>query len=106
MDNLYQVFRNTKLLDYKLKFVSVDKPDGTGDHENYFDGYFDVYELDGKMYTNCIKQAVHIRSVDEQISWWHIKQDYSIIFSKRSNYFWNIQATQIKNRLAVNSTYG
>ena len=59
---------------WTLFYTSQDSPNGSGDHENYFDfvdGKRDrltVYDLSGKAYTNCKKKAVHVRKRDPFMS--------------------------------------
>ena len=70
-------------------YTSVDKPDGTGDHENYFQQSKDVYELNGSKYTKCKKKAVHIRSRSKHEPWYSLSGIYSdiiFLFSKNNVY--------------------
>ena len=88
---------------FPYNVLSVDQPTGTGDHENYYDVNFNAYELNGRTYKNCRKKAVHVRSVEEQISWWNIR-DHLILFAWKSNYFLNAQTIEIENEPAINVT--
>lgn len=45
-----------------ILLFSIDTPDGSGDHENYFLNANQAYESDGTRYSNCFKKALTIRS--------------------------------------------
>ena len=102
--SIYDLFLYV-LQTYQHNELSVDEPTGTGDHENYFVDDSNVYELDGKTYTNCIKKAIHIRSIDKHISWWNLR-GYSFIFSRRSKFYWSVKTTQIEYTTSLNAYYG
>ena len=92
------------------RLFSSDTPDGTGDHENYFQNVQknNVYEINGDEYTNCSKTAIHIRSKGGQEqghkSWWNLKE-YTFFFSKRSKYFSSPKTLFIEVTRAVRPEY-
>lgn len=70
-------------------YTSVDTPDGTGDHENYFQRSTDVFELNGSHFKKCKKKAVHIRSRSKHEPWYSLSGIYSdivFLFSKDGKY--------------------
>ena len=57
---------------WTLYYTNRDSPNGSGDHENYFEylhGKKDrltVYDLNGTAFTHCEKKAIHVRKRFEQ----------------------------------------
>ena len=84
MDFVFKVNNDFKL-DTNIDF-SIDSPDGTGDHENYFVETKDAYELDGTHYTDCRKIAVNIRSKYGQKLWTAIN-DFTFLYSNGFKFF-------------------
>ena len=54
---------------------------------------------------DCEKKAIHIRSKQQQISWWNLR-GYDILFSKRTDFFRNVEASQIEYTRTVDPEYG
>ena len=67
-------------------FSSLDTPNDSGDHENYFvmaDEETEIYGSEGRLYNNCTKKAVHIREIETQIPW-HSLTEFTLVFSNLS----------------------
>ena len=95
--------------------LSQDTPEGSGDHENYFNinpKNLTIHDpRNGTRYGDCIKLAVNIREIGTHIPWHSSKNN--IIFSDLSNKFVIINEENLeeaKNSInytkAVKSTYG
>ena len=92
-------------------YTSVDKPDGTGDHENYFQQSSDVFELNGSQFRDCKKKAIHIRSRIKHEPWYSLSGIYSdivFLFSKDGKYTTRVldSPDAIKYTRVVNPEYG
>ena len=92
-------------------YTSVDKPDGTGDHENYFRQSSDVFELNGSQYKDCKKKALHIRSISKHEPWYSLSGIYSdivFLFSKNGKYTTRVldSPDDIKYTRVMNPEYG
>ena len=92
-------------------YSSVDEPDGTGDHENYFQQSTDVFDLNGAQYGNCVKKAVHIRSKNKHEPWFSLSGIYSdivFLFSKDGKYTTRVSDSphEIKYTRVLNPDYG
>ena len=68
-------------------FLSLDKPEsGSGDHENIYDDQHrdsEVYDSDGKLYSDCVRKAVNIREIKSH-SPWHSLSNNPFLFSDLS----------------------
>ena len=102
----------------KFQFLSLDTPNDSGDHENYFAIDREenkIYDIDGKRYDSCVKKAVHIREIETQIPW-HSITDFTLVFSNlsssnfmsvdHSNLLLDLKSSKIKFTKAVDSSYG
>ena len=65
-------------------YVSTDTPDGTGDHEHYYQ-YLGkpqsdrlVYDSKGVTYTNCAKKAIQVRTRELGAYWFKFISEYTL----------------------------
>ena len=100
-------------------FLSHDSPskfvNDSGDHENVYGtefSYTEVYEMNGTLYGDCEKKAVHIRERVDHMPWYNSKNPMvfsnltSNVTSKISKEELEKAKTSIEYTTAVNSEYG
>ena len=69
-------------------YINSDTPNGTGDHEHYFDyngrrkNRLTVYDSNGNAYKDCLKTAIHVRERETGKPWWSLMKTNTLLFSE------------------------
>ena len=69
-------------------FTSSDTPSGTGDHEHFFfysnnkRDRLEVFDRNGAVNKNCVKQAIHVRERETGTPWWILRKSHTLLFSE------------------------